>query len=74
MTAVFPSPIKPDKTHKVILWTDNVSLGNEFCYLLGLFNISAKFDAIRSNQFVNRDIFFDKLTSIFVESGISYNG
>lgn len=58
-----------DKTYKVILWTNNVPLGNESCYLVEPFNLVVKSNLIRPNQFVVRYI-WNQLASICVESVI----
>ena len=54
---LFHPRLKPDKSHNdVILWTDNVPLGDTKFVLVRSFNFATKSNTIRSNQFIGRNI------------------
>ena len=67
---LFRPLLHPDKTHNdVILWTDNVPLGDVKCVLVGPFNFAAKCNTILSNQFIDRNI-WEKLVATCIKVGV----
>ena len=67
---LFRPLLHPDKTHNdVILWTDNVPLGDVKCVLVGPFNFAAKCNTILPNQFIDRNIWYE-LAATYIEAGV----
>ena len=67
---MFYPQLIPDKTHNdIILWTDDIPLEDTKCVLIGLSDFAAKSNTICPDQFIDRNIWDESVTTC-IEAGV----